>query len=62
LVRHGAKIHCSPASTEPTKLLEDSATLQHLMFEAQAEVMRLQTLIAGFVLSVAVAPPSTQNR
>jgi hypothetical protein len=47
-VRHGAGIHRSPVSTPPTPL-PDPATLQHLLLEAQAEITRLQMLIAGLL-------------
>jgi transposase len=49
LVRHGAGIQRSPVSTPSTPLPEDPATLQHLLLEAQAEIMRLQMLIAGLL-------------
>jgi ribosomal protein L34E len=36
-------------SIDPTTLPEDPATLQHLLLEAQAEITRLQMLIAGLL-------------
>jgi hypothetical protein len=48
-VRHGAGIHRSRVSIAPTPLPEDPATLQRLLLEAQAEIMRLQMLIAGLL-------------
>jgi transposase len=45
LVRHGAEIHRSPVSIAPTPLPEDPATL----LEAQAEITRLQMLIASLL-------------
>jgi transposase len=48
-VRHGLGIHRSLVSIAPTPLPEDPATLQRLLREAQAEIMRLQMLIAGLL-------------
>ena len=48
-MRHGPGIHRSPMSTAPTPLPEDPATLQHRLLEAQAEITRLQMLIAGLL-------------
>ena len=48
-MRHGAEIHRPFVSIAPPKLPEDPATLQHLLLEAQAEITRLQMLIAGLL-------------
>lgn len=48
-MRHGGGIQRSPVSTPPTPLPEDPATLQHMLLEAQAEITRLQMLIAGLL-------------
>jgi hypothetical protein len=48
-VRHGAGLHRSQVSIAPTPLPEDPATLQRLLLEAQAEITRLQMLIAGLL-------------
>jgi transposase len=49
LVRHEPGIHRSLVSIAPTPLPEDPATLQNLLLEAQAEITRLQMLIAGLL-------------
>jgi transposase len=49
LVRRAAKIHLSEVSIASTPLPEDPATLQLLLREAQAEITRLQMLIAGLL-------------
>ena len=48
-MRHGPGIHRSQVSITPTPLPEDPATLQRLLLEAQAEITRLQMLIAGLL-------------
>ena len=48
-MRHGAGTHGALVSIAPTPLPEDPATLQHLLLEAQAEITRLQMLIAGLL-------------
>ena len=48
-MRHGVGIQRSLVSIAPTPLPEDPATLQRLLLEAQAEIMRLQMLIAGLL-------------
>ena len=49
MARHGAGTHGGLVSISPTPLPEDPATLQHLLLEAQAEITRLQMLIAGLL-------------
>jgi transposase len=49
LVRHGTRIHRFLVPVVSTPLPEDPATLQHLLLEAQAEITRLQMLIAGLL-------------
>ncbi len=48
-MRHEVEFHRSPVSITPTPLPEDPATLQRLLLEAQAEITRLQMLIAGLL-------------
>lgn len=48
-MRHATALHGLPVSIAPTPRPEDPATLQRLLLEAQAEIMRPQLLIAGLL-------------